>query len=316
MPREADFDSADRGHDDDAWFDEGGVSPGAPRDRKARVILGVVLVALLLLGIVLGAFSGAEATPGPDLERLRERARASASPTPLQAGGSETLLTGLERLVTAMPQPTPVADVVSAPDAGASDAVAASDAAEVDSGPTVAAVDTKPKVEPKPKEPKVTDLKLDPKVTEPKVVVPKVTEPKVVEPKVVPKADPKVVEDPKLKGPVDQALADAKAHLDGGRWAEAKSGYEKVLALSPGNTRALLGRGRSLLELRQVQPALKDIKAVLDAEPRNPTALLLAGSISQELGQKDQARGFYQRYLDASPSGRKATEVKALLERL
>lgn len=316
MPREADFDSAERGHDDDAWFDEGGLlPPGARRDRKARIVLGVVLVVLLLLGVVLGAFSGAEAAPGPDLERLRERARASASPTPLQSGGSEALLTGLERLVTAMPQPTPVADVVSAPDAGdagASDAVVA---VEVDSGPTVAAVDTKPKTDPKPKEPKVTDLKLDPKVVEPKVVEPKVVEPKVVEPKVDPKVAPKE-EDPKLKGPVDQALADAKAHLDGGRWAEAKAGYEKVLALSAGNTRALLGRGRALLELRQVQPALKDIKAVLDVEPRNPTALLLAGSISQELGQKDQARGFYQRYLDAWPSGRKAAEVKALLERL
>ena len=65
-----------------------------------------------------------------------------------------------------------------------------------------------------------------------------------------------------------------------------------------------------------MQPALKDIKGVLEAEPKNPTALLLAGSISQELGQKDQARAYYQRYLDAWPSGRKASEVKALLERM
>ncbi len=208
-----------------------------------------------------------------------------------------------------MPPPTPVADVVSAPetiDAVAADAVAT---AEVDAGPTVAQVEPRPKVvEPRVAAPKV----VEPRVVEPKVDAKKAVEPKVIEPKVVePKVDPKKVvepkvEDPKLKGPVDQALADAKAHLDGGRWAEAKSGYEKALALSPGNTRAVLGRGRALLELRQVQPALKDIKAVLEVEPRNPTALLLAGSISQELGQKDQARGYYQRYLDAWPSGRKA----------
>jgi len=311
MARAAGFDSAER-NEDDAWFDEGGAMPhGAARDRKARVVLGVTLVALVLLGIMLGAFSGSEAAPGPDLERLRERARVSTNPTPLQAGGSETLLTGLERLVTAMPTPAPVADVVSAPP-NAADAVVV---AEVDAAPTVAAVEPKPKVvEPKVGPPKVVEPRVvEPKVVEPKVVEPKVVEPKVVEPKGV---GPKVVEDPKLKGPVDQALADAKAHLDGGRWAEAKSGYEKVLGLSPGNTRALLGRGRALLELRQVQPALKDIKAVLEVEPRNRTALLLAGSISQELGQKDQARGFYQRYLDAWPSGRKAAEVKALLERL
>lgn len=142
------------------------------------------------------------------------------------------------------------------------------------------------------------------------------TEPKKAEAK----AEPAPVEaaplDAKSKASVDTALAEAKTHLDAGRWNEARAGYERVLKAAPGNARALLGRGRALIELRQVQPALKDLKAVLDAEPKNPTALLLAGTISQELGQREQARGYYQRYLEAWPSGRKAGEVKALLERL
>ncbi len=312
MAREADIDLS-RGHDDDAWFDEGGGAPGS-RDKRARMILAAAIVLLLLLGLVLGAFSSPEPPPGPDLARLRERARAAATPSALQAGGNDALYTGLERLVTAMPKPEPVADVVAAPtDAagGATDAVAA---AEVEAGPVVAKVEPpKPKdTTPKDTTPKDPKPAKDPTGGDNAFGIPTL-DPKKVEPK---KEDPKPGDDPKLKAPIDQALADAKAHLDAGRWGDAKSGYEKALALSPGNTRALLGRGRAYLELKQVQPAIKDIKAVLEAEPRNPTALLLAGSISQELGQKDQARGFYQRYLDAWPSGRKAAEVKALLERL
>ncbi len=325
MARQADMDSSARpslrAGMDDAWFDESGALPLPVSDKKARLVLGGVLVVLLLLGLVLGAFAGGGADPGPELERWRERARAAASPTPLSAGGEEALLDGLDRLVTTWrgtepqpvmaPQPTPdAADAVGDAGDGGQAAEAQVDAAVAEAGPVASA---EPKDEPRaPAKPKANDAKLIvPGATAPKAE-PKVEPPKVEEPK----AESPKVEDPKLKAPLDQALADAKALLDSGRWGEAKAAYEKVLAMSPGNPRALLGRGRATLELKQVQPALKDIKGVLEAEPRNPTALLLAGSISQELGQKDVARGYYQRYLDAWPSGRKAAEVKALLERL
>lgn len=316
MARDADFDSAGRPHhDDDAWFDDHsspGASVGNRRDRRARVVLAVVLALLLVGGIALGAFSGGKGDGGEkqavELERLRSRAREAAGSNPLRAGGDEALLEGLDRLIAALPPPAPVADVVAADTSDAADA--ASDVTDaVDTGPTAPEVRAAKVEPPKPKEPKVDPGvgKIDPKLGFPTL------DPKPADPKVEP---PKPAEDPKAKGPVEAALAEAKAHLDAGRWAEARAGYDKALGLSPGNPKALLGRGRALLELRQVQPALKDIMAVLAIDARNPTALLLAGSISQEVGQKDAARGFYQRYLDAWPSGRKAAEVKALLERL
>jgi tetratricopeptide (TPR) repeat protein len=363
MPRDAEFDIAERHHEDDAWFAEGNAR--AARDRKARLILGVAMAVLLLVGIAAGAFSSGEPPAGPDLGLLR--ARAAASPSALEAK-REVLIAGLDRLIATLPKNAP--DVVSAPEVVAADAGGAVAVAEADAGPAVR-VEPKPEARPKPveitepkvAEPKVTEPKvmepkvMEPKVTEPKVMEPKVTEPKVTEPKVTePKVtEPKVtelvipepkpkdpeavaprptepkpaepkpadakVEDPKgtdakSQAPLDEALAAAKAHLDGGRWAEARTAYEKALALAPGHPRALLGRGRASLELRQVQAALKDIQAVLEVEPKNPTALLLAGSISQEQGQRDLARGYYQRYLDAWPGGRKANEVKSLLERL
>ena len=314
MARDADFESTGRAHhDDDAWFDDHS-SPGASvgghrRDRRARVVLAVVLALLLVAGIALGAFSGGQHDDGAqqaaELERLRARARAAASPSPLRSGGDDALFDGLDRLVAALPPPAPVADVVAADAADATgDGVA-----EADTGPAAPEVKEAKVEPPKPKDPKVGDAK-DPKI-DPKLGFP-LLDPKPADTKV----EPKPADDPKLKGPVEAALAEAKAHLDAGRWAEARAGYDKALGLSPGNPKALLGRGRALLELRQVQPALKDIMAVLSIDARNPTALLLAGSISQEVGQKDAARGFYQRYLDAWPSGRKAAEVKALLERL
>ena len=341
-------------HEDDAWFATESATTAAGRDRRAQWMLGALIAVLLLLGWGLGAFSGDRVAEGSDRERLRARAKAAASASPLAAEGGAALLQGLDRLLATIPPPAPEADATTGnevAEAAPSDAGGA--ATGGDGRPTVAAAEpqvaapeprkTEPapsaEAAPKPAETKKAEPKAEPKKNEPKVVEtleaepkkaePKKAEPELVEPKAEPKkAEPKAVEtpepkpaddkplDPKAKASVDQALTDAKADLDAGRWNQARAGYDKVLKAAPGNPRALLGRGRALLELRQVQPALKDLRAVLEVEPKNPTALLFAGTICQELGQREQARGYYQRYLDAWPSGRKASEVKALLERL
>jgi TolA-binding protein len=319
------------GHDgrsveDDAWFDDDEAMATVSRERRTRMVLALALVLLVVIGLAVGAFSSDGGDHEGELTLLRDRAKAASTPTPLSADGQENLLTGLERLVTSMPAaPAPVADAAAAASDASGDGEETTDGEakveEVDAGPVAAAVVEPPKPEPKPAP--------APAPAKPNVAT--FTEPKAAKPndgksepaKATNDKDNKEADDgggaqldPKLKGPVDQALAEAKVHLTAGRWSEARASYDKVLKLAPGHPRALLGRGRALLEQRQVKPALKDIKAVIDLEPKNPTALLLAGSISQELGQKAEARGYYQRYLDAWPSGRKATEVRALLERL
>jgi len=368
-------------HEDDAWFAAESAASGATRERQARWALGALIVLMLLAGWGLGAFSGGEgAQAGPDVTRLRARAQAAASSSPLSTGDNAALLAGLDRLLATLPAPASAG-----PDAGSAGEIAepapgdgAGVAGERDGGPTVSAaapgvidldkaavaVVEAPSERPlpvrteaviaEPEGAKEAPREVEPKKAEPKKAEPKKaevaetkkaevaetkkaevaetkkaepdkkrTEPEskgeesATEPK---KTEPSPIEskplDAKSRASVDEALTQAKTHLDAGRWNEARAAYERVLKAAPGNPRALLGRGRALLELRQVQPALKDLKAVLETEPRNPTALLLAGTISQELGQREQARGYYQRYLDAWPSGRKAAEVKALLERL
>lgn len=362
-------------HEDDAWFAAESAGTGAGRERRARWALGALIVLMLLAAWGLGVFSGNPEPRGPDVARLRARAKAAATTSPLSAEGNAALLAGLDRLLDKLPAaPPPEVDAGTSGDApgpaaddGASNtggvddgsgAVAATAPTDLVTAPRelptqrpepVVAVTPTPKQpevearsegEPGKVEPKKEARRDAPKQDEPEKAATKKGEPrrdegdppKKTEParkadapasepeKAEAKAEPAPVEaaplDAKSKASVDTALAEAKTHLDAGRWNEARAGYERVLKASPGNPRALLGRGRALIELRQVQPALKDLKAVLDAEPKNPTALLLAGTISQELGQREQARGYYQRYLEAWPSGRKAGEVKALLERL
>jgi hypothetical protein len=114
----------------------------------------------------------------------------------------------------------------------------------------------------------------------------------------------------------EQALAAAKSLLDGGRWADAKAAYDRVLAQQPGSVSALYGRGSALYQLRQTAAALADMEAVLAIQPKHPTALRLAGAISQATGNTDAARKYYSRYVEAWPSGPKAAEIRMILERL
>jgi tetratricopeptide (TPR) repeat protein len=311
---------------DDAWFEATAHGGPASKNKRAVVALAVALVALLIVGVALGAFSSSKATVGPDLEGLKARARAADK---LEGLSDSALIGGLEALPL---PPVPVADVVSADAASdvGGDGVAAADAGPSDAqaataeAATVAKMEADKKAEADKKKAeadkkKAEDKKAeaDKKPVEAKPVETKPIEAKPVETKPAETKPAETKVDPKLAGaPLEQALAEGKGHLDAGRWADARAAYDKALSMAPGSIKALAGRGRAYYQLRQLQPALKDLKAVLEADPKNPAALITAGAISQELGQRDDARRFYQRYLEAWPAGRQATEVKALLERL
>jgi len=55
---------------------------------------------------------------------------------------------------------------------------------------------------------------------------------------------------------------------------------------------------------------------VLAQSPTHASALLTLGSIAQERGQKAKAREYYERYLKRYPNGRRAAEIRALLNEL
>ncbi|PKN57240.1 MAG: hypothetical protein CVU56_12235 [Deltaproteobacteria bacterium HGW-Deltaproteobacteria-14] len=110
------------------------------------------------------------------------------------------------------------------------------------------------------------------------------------------------------------ALADAKGKAASRDWKGAVAAYSAALAATPGDAKALVGRGQAYFELKQTDLAAKDLEAVLARNPTHATALLTLGSIAQDQGKKAAARDYYERYLKRYPNGRRAAEVRALLD--
>lgn len=275
--------------DDDTWFE----SPIQRSGGKLNLWLGLGVVAVGALGFGLGAFANPPVNTDAAGEAMRARARAAEGTRPL-AG---TLL--LERMDRALSM-----DALKV-------AAAPAEPVKVETPPPAPEVVPPTPEEPKPEVPKPEEKPKAVRTTD----VARVEKPAEVKPAEVKPVEPATPE-PVPTSTIEQALVDGKKHLDARRWAEAKAAFEKALAAAPGNTRALFGRGRALFELRQTTAAMKDFEAVLAAEPSHPNALLMAGSAAQELGRKDDARRFYERYLAAWPTGRRASEIKLLLERL
>lgn len=295
--------------DDDTWFDTQSQRRGYGRPRT-NLLLVASIVGVGVLGGVLGAFASPGAGVDPAIESMRSRARAADGTRPLSGA---TLLERLERAASvAVPPAREVAAEVAAP---ADEPRPEAPELVVEAPPVapepepVAVVEVAPTPNEPPRTPRVrppTEAALRPVEAPAEPVRP----PEPVKP---PEPEPA---EATPKSSIEQALLDGRGHLDARRWAEARQAFERALAGSPGNTKALFGRGRALFEMRQTSAAMKDFEAVLAAEPSHPNALLMAGSVSQELGRKDDARRFYQRYLDAWPTGRRAAEIKGLLERL
>jgi Flp pilus assembly protein TadD len=109
----------------------------------------------------------------------------------------------------------------------------------------------------------------------------------------------------------DQALArngnDREALLRKGealsmlkRNEEAEAVFTKVLALDPGNTRALIGIGRLRLS-RDPSSAAESFLKALARDPRNATALNDLGIARDLLGEHDAAQDAYRKALAIAP---------------
>ncbi|MCC6623528.1 MAG: tetratricopeptide repeat protein [Deltaproteobacteria bacterium] len=305
--------------DDDAWFSGGAREPGPavgerpPRRRVSPlVVLGALIVALVVLGLALGAFSSPAATTATaavDVEALRAAAKRQGG---LGTLDDDVLLGRLDRLAAARRALAPPA-ADTAPNPTSPGDGAATTPTPIETGTTVIAAPEPPKPEPKKPEP---IAKVEPKPEPVAKVEPKPEPITKIEPKPEPVAKVEPKPEPKATPEIDKAIEVARAAADAARWGEAKAAWDKVLALSPGNVKGLYGRGRAHFELRQIPAARKDLEAVLAASPKHQSALLLLGSIAQEQGKKAEARSLYERYLDAYPNGRQAAQIRALLERL
>jgi len=320
--------------DDDSWFQDELAQVGPPmaplgersasrRDRHLAIVLIALIAVTLGAGLALGAFSAPKsaATEAPVLSAADQRAldlAATRGGTTLLDDGE--LLERLDRLIEAREDAKEEARRA----ALAAEIAAALDRAEdLEEAPEelVAAPVVPP--EPGPREARVAPRDREPRRPQaPRGAAP--PEPAPGPPPTPAAAAPAPEpEPPTARADADEgetgargALAEASAHAAKKSWQAAIAAYGRALADEPRNVAALVGRGQAYFETRQMTTAVADLEAALRVNPNHPTALLMLGAIAQEQGRSGDARGYYERYLRRYPSGRRAPEVRALLDQL
>lgn len=327
---------------EEAWFNDefGGAAhqeardprtPSAKIDGRTRMqlaVLGAVMVVTFVAGLALGAFSS-HASPEP----AKAPAAVPATPTPAQRAAldaaaqwsgttllaEDALLLSLDDLLTerridVAPVPVaadadPTADVGTPPEDPGADEKAAPVIAKAPTAKTPVAR------APAERTPVVrTPVEKAPVEKAPVEKAP--IEKAPVEKAPVEKAPVEAIAPPSAdaKGTAATALADAAGKAASKDWKGAVAAYTTALAATPGDAKALVGRGQAYFELKQTDLASKDLEAVLARNPTHATALLTLGSIAQDRGKKAAARDYYERYLKRYPNGRRAAEVRALLD--
>jgi tetratricopeptide (TPR) repeat protein len=83
---------------------------------------------------------------------------------------------------------------------------------------------------------------------------------------------------------------------------EARSAYERALALEPGHADARANLGRILHERGDVAAAERHYRAALEAEPDNVTAAFNLGVALEDRGQPDAAVEAYLQALESDPA--------------
>ena len=326
-------------------------TPSAKIDGRTRTqlaVLGAVMVVTFVAGLALGAFSS-HASPEP----AKTPAAVPATPTPAQRAAldaaaqwsgttllaEDALLLSLDDLLTerridVAPVPVaadadPTADVGTPPEDPEADELAAPVIAKAptektpvarppaERTPVVRTPVEKSPVEKAPVEKAPVEKAPVEKAPVEKAPVEKAPVEKApVEKAPVEKAPVEAIAPPfaDAKDTAATALADATAKAASKDWKGAVAAYTTALAATPGDAKALVGRGQAYFELKQTDLASKDLEAVLARNPTHATALLTLGSIAQDRGKKAAARDYYERYLKRYPNGRRAAEVRALLD--
>ncbi|MBK9516486.1 MAG: tetratricopeptide repeat protein [Anaeromyxobacter sp.] len=110
-------------------------------------------------------------------------------------------------------------------------------------------------------------------------------------------------------------LASADRLYLASRFERAAAEYRRALAALP-SAPAHVGLARALYDASPANAAeaLRSLDAALRLDARSAPAWLLRGVIHQGQGRSDAARAAYQRFLELSPTGREAAEVRQILE--
>ena len=113
---------------------------------------------------------------------------------------------------------------------------------------------------------------------------------------------------------VERALERGRRQYDRGNYGEATAELRQVIDADPRNGEALDLLGRALYEMGDTRDAVVMLERATRANRRNAELLLWLGSAQEELNDPAGARESYERFLELSPEGDRADEVRQILE--
>jgi tetratricopeptide (TPR) repeat protein len=90
--------------------------------------------------------------------------------------------------------------------------------------------------------------------------------------------------------------------LMAGRYEDAKTRSEKVLALDSKNVTALILKANALAGLKDSDRAIEEINAAITLDPEDARSYAALGTIEMSKGRRDQAEAAFKRAVDAQPS--------------
>jgi len=126
----------------------------------------------------------------------------------------------------------------------------------------------------------------------------------------VPEASPAMKKDSRTL-----TLEGIKLH-NKGKYNQAVQRFERALALTPAAKTTLVAYTKSLLEVNRLRDALAAAEKAAQVDGKNPEVFLLLGNARQDLKSNAAAIKAYERYLELSPKGKFATEVKQVIKGL
>jgi predicted Zn finger-like uncharacterized protein len=148
----------------------------------------------------------------------------------------------------------------------------------------------------------------------PEVMVAKATEP--AKPADVKPAEPAKPKDPTAGMSFETLLEQANRRREVGRKEQALDLYNKAAVLNPASLEPLAGKAFCMLDMGNVDAAIRGFEEVLEKNPRYSDAFIGIAEAFKEKGNNKKAVEYYKKYLDVLPSGPEASVAQTNIERL
>jgi hypothetical protein len=149
------------------------------------------------------------------------------------------------------------------------------------------------------------------------VVAPQVAAAEKLAPPPLPAAAPAAVETaPAMTEDFESLLGKCRDGVTRGRWGAARAACAAAQQLRPDSPDVLTRLAEIALNRGQERVAMRLASAALAADPAFADAYVIVGSVEQGANRNEQARAAYIRYLKLAPSGRYASDLRAVLPTL